>query len=107
MNPRVLHDPRNQELAGRSLRDHVMKIHFLSRSLNDDGHVSRNNSAGHLQACASIAEISELSIPSHAVVGVAGLNAKVRSLREMPALGRSLIDRIKEEFSFLQAQYNR
>ena len=76
-----------------------MKIHFLSRSLKDDGHVSRNNSAGHLQACASIAEISELSIPSHAVVGVAGLNAKVRSLREMPALGRSLIDRIKEETS--------
>ena len=85
------------------MRDHVMKIHFLSRSLNDDGHVSRNNSAGHLQACASIAEISELSIPSHAVVGVgvgvAGLNAKVRSFREMPALGRSLIDRIKEETS--------
>ena len=76
-----------------------MKLHFLSRSLHDDGHVSRNNSAGHLQACASIAEISELSIPSRAFVGVQGWNAKVRSIREMPALGRSLIDRIKAETS--------
>ena len=76
-----------------------MKIHFLSRSLHDEGHVSRNNSAAHLAACASVAEISEISIPSRAVEVTHGLSAKVRSIRKMPALGRSLIDRIKEETS--------
>lgn len=91
-SPRGLH-------SHRLTSDQLVKLHFLSRSLHDDGHVSRNNSAGHLQAWASIAEISELSIPSRVFAGVPGLNAKVRSIRKMPAIGRSLIDRIKEETS--------
>ena len=74
-----------------------MKIHFLSRSLHDGGHVSRNNSAGHLQACASVAEIAELAIPAHCVEKLDGPRSKLRSLRRIPGVGRTLIDRIKEE----------
>ena len=74
-----------------------MKIHFLSRSLHDDGHVSRNNSAGHLQAFSTVAEVSELPIPSKVVDRVGGVGAKLRALRQMPEVGRSLIDRIRME----------
>lgn len=76
-----------------------MKIHFLSRSLKDDGHVSRNNSAGHLQACSSVADVSELSIPWHTVAPMPGVIAKVRAAREIPLLGEALIDQIKAETS--------
>ena len=81
------------------MADDSMKIHFLSRSLHDDGHVSRNNSAGHLQAFASVGEVSELPIPSRVVDKLTGFGAKIRALRKMPEMGRTLNARIEAETS--------
>ena len=76
-----------------------MKIHFLSRSLHDNGRVFRNNSAAHLQACASVAEVSELGIPSDIADEVDTLGGKMQSLRKIREARPELIARIKEETS--------
>ena len=74
-----------------------MKIHFLGRSLDGDGHVSRNNSSGHLEAIRSCVETAELSIPFEVVNVVGGPVKKIRARWSLRSVGRRLAERMESE----------